>query len=155
LSEPHGDRVARKVGGLEAVIVDRKLMIIPSLRENDPRGFEVYVGGPTGLLVAKLHKVHERLDAGTRRVDNKDAQDVYRLLRGVPVEDFRLGVTHLRNEALSKLVTEEAMDFLRRDFGEPGGIGVRLVVASLAGLEDPGDSRSLMQRVGGRCATRV
>ncbi len=53
----------------------------------DSREFEVAVAGPAALLVAKLHKIHDRIDTPPRS-DNKDAHDVYRLLRAVETPVF-------------------------------------------------------------------
>jgi hypothetical protein len=58
----HGNDVARKVDGLEAVLVDRTPMRVGALAEDDPREFDVHVAGPTALLLAKLCKIHERSD---------------------------------------------------------------------------------------------
>lgn len=79
----HGDRVARKARGLEAILVDKQIMSIGALDELDLRHLDVWVAGPTGLLIAKLHKIKDRLDT-PNRLDDKDALDVFRLLQAIP-----------------------------------------------------------------------
>lgn len=70
LPEPHGKSAARKARGLEAALVDNQLMDVSSLDEQDERTFRIRVAGTGALLVAKLHKIHERKDddhrVGTR-----------------------------------------------------------------------------------------
>jgi hypothetical protein len=79
----HAKEVARKARGLEAALVDRATIAIGALNPDDPRVVEVAVAGPTALLVAKLHKIGERVsEREQRRLDDKDALDVLRLLHG-------------------------------------------------------------------------
>jgi Nucleotidyltransferase len=75
----HGERVARKVRGLEAAVVDRQRRRIGALEDGDTRSFEVAIAGPGALLVAKLHKLADRVEGD--RASDKDALDVLRLLR--------------------------------------------------------------------------
>ena len=57
----HDDHAARKVDGLEGVLVDRAEMEIGSLEQDkDPRRVATKVAGPGALLVAKLFKISER-----------------------------------------------------------------------------------------------
>jgi hypothetical protein len=77
---PHGNRAARKARGLEATLVDQQRRTIEALEDEDERAFEVAVAGPAALLVAKLHKIAERVDTPGRRED-KDALDILRLLQ--------------------------------------------------------------------------
>src|SRR5262245_64306124 len=57
----HGNDVARKAKGLEAALVDRSLRTLKSLDPEDQREIEIAVAGPAALLVAKLHKITERV----------------------------------------------------------------------------------------------
>ncbi len=82
---PHGNRAARKARGLEATLVDHQQRTIEALENEDERAFEVAVAGPASLLVAKLHKIAERIDTTGRRED-KDALDILRLLQAVTTE---------------------------------------------------------------------
>ena len=52
------------------------------------RSTTVNVAGPVALLVAKAHKIHDRLKGAASKPDrltNKDAGDVYRLMVSVNV----------------------------------------------------------------------
>lgn len=57
----HGKEVARKARGLEAALVDKATTTIHALDAADARSFAVPVAGPAALLVAKLHKIAERV----------------------------------------------------------------------------------------------
>jgi len=80
---PHARQTARKVAGLEGALVDRDLRRIGALDPGDRRQFNLFVAGPAALLVAKVHKIMDREEDAGRRSD-KDALDLYRLLRAVP-----------------------------------------------------------------------
>ena len=69
---------ARQVRGLEGALVDNDVTRIGALSD-DSRSFDLRVAGPAALIVAKVHKIVERVD--TRRSRDKDALDIYRLLR--------------------------------------------------------------------------
>ncbi len=58
---PHGKRAARKAPGLEAAIVDNDVMTIAALDDEDHRTISSKVAGPTALLIAKAHKIDDRL----------------------------------------------------------------------------------------------
>lgn len=58
---PHGNQAARRSRGLEAALVDHSTMTIPALEPADTRTIDVEVAGPAALLVAKAHKIHDRL----------------------------------------------------------------------------------------------
>lgn len=131
---PHGNKAARKARGLEATLVDRQEMTIESLDDEDGRAFEVAVAGPAALLVAKLHKIAERVDSPGRRED-KDALDVLRLLRAVSTETMAEGVHTLLNEEISAGVTREALTFLRDLFSEPSRPGCQMAARAAAPLE--------------------
>lgn len=138
LGPPHGSQAARKVRGLEAIVVDFTPQVIASFEEGvDKRAFEISVAGPAALLVSKLHKIGERVNAGGRRLDDKDALDIYRLLRSVHPHEMRTGLGRLRLDPLAGSVTEEALVFLGRDFGKPDAAGVLMTARGLAGVEDP------------------
>jgi hypothetical protein len=134
---PHDRGAARKVVGLEGVLVDRDRKLIRSLDHVDARSFEVAVGGPAALLVAKTHKLLERLDRPDRRSD-KDALDVLRLLRAVPTDDLLRRLQTLLTDSLSSEVTGQAMEGIGQLFGYPSAPGSRMAARAAAGSE-PGD----------------
>lgn len=113
---PHDANAARRARGLEAALVDNEEMLI---RAHDPasdrREARVRVAGPAALLVAKLHKIAERLEAG-RAVAPKDAHDVYRPLQAVSTPRLASSVRRLRADHLSGEVTVAAMRHLAELF---------------------------------------
>lgn len=129
----HGDRVARKARGLEAVLVDNAPMQVSSLDRED-RTTEVIVAGPSALLVAKLHKLGER-EKTPERLKAKDAHDVLRLLRGVPTDRLAAGFTMLGDRVQSASVTLDAMDYLQRLFSTADALGSGLAARASEGLE--------------------
>ncbi len=134
LPEPHGNRAARKARGLEAALVDREEREIGALDGRDARRFRVAVAGPAALLVAKLHKIHERTGAPGRASD-KDALDVLRLLRAVPTETLARALERIRKDELSAEVTEEAISYLRELFSSPGAPGSAMAARDASPLE--------------------
>jgi hypothetical protein len=136
----HGNRVARKVKGLEGALVDFSVMELPSL-DDDPRRLRVRVAGPAALLVSKLHKIAER-EGQKDRLSDKDALDVLRLLRGVETAPLASGIRRLSGADVSRSVTAEALELLRWLFGSAEAVGVEMAVRATEGLEDPATIRA-------------
>jgi len=132
---PHGNNVARKVIGLEAALVDRDRRHIDALEAGDNRRFEMWVAGPAGLLVAKVHKIGERVEAQDRLSD-KDALDVYRLLRTIPTEELTQRMRGLQDNELSRDVSRVAIELLPKLFGSPTAPGCQMAVRSAGRLID-------------------
>lgn len=130
----HGDRVARKVRGLEAALVDNGQLTIPSLEEGDPRRFPVAVAGPAALLVAKLHKLSDRV--GTGRANDKDALDALRLLRAVPAPELAARLRMLTEDPIAGEVTREALAHLRDLFSDVNSSGSQMAGRAAAPLEN-------------------
>lgn len=128
---PHDKMTARRVPGLEAAIVDRSPMTITALDDSE-RSVEVNVAGPAALLVAKAHKIHDRL-GNPGRLTNKDAGDVYRLMVGAPQREVISTFQALINDPLVGDVTANGLKFLREQFGGPAAPGVALAIEALAG----------------------
>jgi hypothetical protein len=120
---PHSKRAAKRVPGLEAAAVDFRTMIIDALDPADPRRERINVAGPAALVVSKAHKMGERYDraqTGFRdRTNDKDAHDIYRLLRAVPAAEVIEGFARLRADEASGPSTAWALDGLRRLAGDP------------------------------------
>lgn len=134
----HGNRTGRIVRGLEGTLVDCSLMSIGPLDKQDRRSFDIRVAGPSGLLVAKLHKLADRgSEPGLRRLEDKDALDVLRLLRSISTEALAAGLRILREDAMAGDVTVEAIELLPRWFGSPGAAGTVMTVRATERLEDP------------------
>ncbi|PSM32130.1 hypothetical protein BVG81_001910 [Haliangium sp. UPWRP_2] len=133
----HGNLVARKARGLEAALVDKAERSISALEPNDHRVHRLAVAGPAALLVAKLHKLAERLAADPRRLKAKDALDVYRLLRNIPGTSLATSLKALNENEVSRTVTTEAIGHLRALFGFAESKGAQLAVQAAEGLENP------------------
>lgn len=120
---PHDKRAAKRVPGLEAAAVDYRPMIIEALDPQDARGVTANVAGPAALVVAKLHKIGERYDrvqaGGRDRMVDKDAHDVYRLLRAVSTREVVAGLELLLATASTASATNWGVDGLRRLAGDP------------------------------------
>ena len=120
---PHGDKSMRKTRGIEATLVDFDYQHIHSLHASDTRSFSVKVAGPAGLLVAKLHKIADRENHDTR-LDDKDAHDIYRILRAVPTAELVQKFKSLITDELAKQVSLEALELLDRLFAQgPQSLG--------------------------------
>ena len=133
----HGNRSARKVYGLEGALVSHKPQKIESLASDDPRSCVIEVAGPAALLVAKVHKLAERADDASRSLSlDKDAFDIFRLLRAVDTPDLASEVHLLLENDISGAVTAQAMSLFRDSFGDAMARGTRQVVQHVAGLED-------------------
>ena len=133
----HGNRAARQVRGLEGALVSRRRMTVPALADGDCRAYEVNVAGPAALLVAKVHKLMDRVDADdNRRINSKDAFDIFRLLQVVDPVDLIDEVNLLAAAVVSAEVTADAMAGFHELFGTPTGAGTVLVAEHITGIED-------------------
>jgi len=132
---PHGNEVARKASGLEAAVVDHDRVRVSALDPADDRAFDIQVAGVAALLVAKLHKIHERKDDQARRQD-KDGLDVLRLLRHAPTAPLAQTLAKLAGHAIASEVTTQARDLLRDMFADRDAAGTQMAVRASAGLED-------------------
>ena len=133
---PHGKRAARRAKELEGAAVDRERSVIRALDPADDREVEMWIAGPGALLVAKTHKIAERVGA-MDRVRDKDALDVLRLLRAVEPEDLMQRLAHLRASEVSGAVTNAAVAQLPALFGDPVSEGVLMAVRAAGDQEDP------------------
>lgn len=127
----HGKRAARKVRGLEAVVVDNTLMAVGSLDPADTRVFEIKVAGSAALFVAKMHKITDRLeDEG--RSSNKDVGDLYRLFGATPAADLARSIRGLLEDERSEDVTRQALREASELFRAPNSPGVQMGAAALS-----------------------
>ena len=118
----HGVNAARKVDGLEGVLVDVAEHDIGSLEiEDDPRVVRAKVAGPGALLVAKMFKIHER--RGSARANDKDALDVLRILQGIATEELARRLTSILGDSRSAATGARAVGLLSELFGNRGGEG--------------------------------
>lgn len=130
----HGRVATRRTAGLEAAVVDNEMRTISSLDAADSRVFDVRVAGPAALLVAKLHKLGERL--GTKRMEDKDALDVLRLLRGTETPWLAGRLVELRRDPVAGGATAVAIGHLDAVFVQRGAVGPAMA-ARAAALAEP------------------
>jgi len=129
---PHGNRAARRAVGLEAALVDHSPMTVTALEPSDTRAFEVEVAGAAALLVAKAHKIHDRLASNRpQRAEDKDASDVYRLMQTTPPTVAAGRLAMLRQHETAGPVTGAAIGYLMKLFGRRNAEGVRMAVRAL------------------------
>jgi len=126
----HGKNTARKCSGVEGALVDYEPMAITAFELSDPRSIVVNVAGEAALLVAKLHKLGDRLDK-PERLEAKDAGDVYRLFDAVAPDAMATKLRVLQNDDRSASATEKAVAYADRLFGTPNSAGVRLAIDAL------------------------
>lgn len=115
------------------------------------------VAGTAALVVAKAHKLGERLATPPRLVA-KDAGDLYRLFESTAMAQMVNTTAQLLADPRSAAITEQALDYLVQLFGTPGSPGVRLATQALADVANAstvaamivGYTRNLAQEVGDR-----
>jgi len=135
---PHGERTARRAVGLEAALVDHSPIPVGSLDPADNRIVTVEVAGVTALLVAKAHKIRERVDSGrSDRLSDKDAADVYRIMQTTRPADVATTIRNLIEDPLSSEVTSQSLDYMRDLFGRRAGEGVAMAQRALQLAVDP------------------
>jgi len=128
----HGNRAARRAVGLEAALADRSPMQIGALDPSDTRSIETLVAGTAALLVAKAHKLHDRLSQGrTERLADKDAGDVVRLIQATVAIEVAATMARLQKDPIAGPVTKSALDYLDQLFGRRGGTGIEMAARAL------------------------
>ena len=144
----HGAQAARWADGLEAALFDNMPMIVPSLEpDRDPRCTTVKVAGVPALLIAKCHKISDRLrqdSAGRVRTRSKDAGDVIRLMLGEPTPaQIGARLAALRHHPTAGGSVQVGVSYLRELFASPRSPGIRLAVDALTGALPEDQIRAL------------
>ena len=110
-----------KVPGLEGCLVDNGPHTIAALEPGDTRVFEILVAGSASLLVAKVIKLHERIEEAGKtprdRRKDKDALDVLRILRAVDKVELANRLAVLATDELSQDITVTTLSELPKLFG--------------------------------------
>ena len=128
----HGKRAARRAVGLEAALVDHGPIAITALDPVDTREVTAEVAGVAALLVAKAHKIKDRVKAAKfDRISDKDASDVYRIMQTARPEDVAKALGDLLRDPIAGPVTEQALDYLKELFGRRAGEGVVMAQRAL------------------------
>jgi hypothetical protein len=134
---PHHRHATRRTAGLEAALVDHAPMRIGALDPADTRTATIAVAGPAALLVAKLHKLGERQGDDKRLVD-KDAHDVYRLLVATETAELAERLAALGEDELAGEPSRLAVAYLRQLFGGEGdGLGAAMAGRAEELVGDP------------------
>ncbi|BCJ38060.1 hypothetical protein Athai_55630 [Actinocatenispora thailandica] len=134
---PHGSRATRRARGIEAVLVDHDPLVVRSLDSVDQRAVTVNVAGAAALLVAKLHKIAERVGSPTR-LNDKDAHDSYRLLRASDTSTLRTSFECLLEHELCGDVTRQALEYLDSLFAAgPDALGCTMAGRAEEGVGEP------------------
>jgi len=134
---PHDDKATRRAVGLEAALIDNSEMEIHSLSPDDTRVYSAKVAGPAALLVAKLHKIGERQNE-PRRLEDKDAHDIYRLLVAIPTDEIAAVLKRLVTNDIAGSVTQQALAYLHDLFATgPEAIGSLMAGRAEAGVGEP------------------
>ncbi len=138
--DPHSRDATRRTVGLEASVVDNDLMSIKALDPEDDRDISARVAGTAALLVAKIHKIHERLgDKKPSRKQDKDAHDIYRLLQSVDdMPGLGANFQRLLANEVSRDVTQRAVEWLPELFADgPSAIGSEMAGRAEEGVGEP------------------
>lgn len=131
----HAKEVARKTRGLEAALIDKEVVTIRALDALDLRAYAVAIAGPAALLIAKLHKIAERVDErGQRRLEDKDALDILRLLQAAETPALAATITTLLQAEVARDVTREALAILREHFTDVRAAGPQMAVRAAGAL---------------------
>ncbi len=134
---PHARKATRRARGLEAAIVDCAEMEIVALDPTDHRVRRLKVAGPAALLVAKTHKIAERIGDPARLTD-KDAHDVYRLFGATDTPRLARDLTALRRNPVSHDCTEYAIEQIATLFASgPAAIGAAMAGRAEEQVGDP------------------
>lgn len=132
---PHEKKAARRVRGIEATLVDKSPLAIPSLDPaHDARSYVIDVAGPAALLIAKAFKIHERVESGKPgRLSDKDAGDVVRLMMTNSAVQVRESIEALLADPMAGESVSEGMEYLRQLFGTDQLVGTQMAVRALQG----------------------
>lgn len=121
----HGNAAARRAFGLEASLVDHSTMTVEALEAGDGRAIQAEVAGFAALLVAKAHKLHDRVAGGRlARQDDKDAVDVVRIMQTSSPAEVGLTLAALSVDEVAGPAAASAVGMLEELFGRRGRPGV-------------------------------
>lgn len=140
----HDSKVARKVKGLEGSLVDAEKMDVGSFVAGDLRSFSLSVAGPAALLMSKVFKIQDRLGS-SGRLSDKDALDVYRLLRGTPTEDMASRYGKILGDARAEANAKVSLGLLMSQFGDRRAEGIQMALRAVSGLVDPEETATALQ----------
>lgn len=131
----HGEVAARKIPGLEAAVLDNNILEIASLDNDDDRVVKAKVAGPAALLIAKSHKIQERLEHASRpdRILDKDAGDAYRLMQTSDPGDCARTAARLMEDELIGRSVRSGVEFFINQFKASGTPGTTMAIRYFRG----------------------
>lgn len=128
----HGNLAARNIRGLEAVLIDHSPLVVNALDPNDSRFITTEVAGVASLLVAKAHKVQDRLSQGVaRRIDDKDAADMIRIMQTTPAQEIGVKFRSFIEDEIAGQPTIDAIQYLQILFGRRNSTGTEMAARAL------------------------
>ena len=131
---PHGNKAARRAVGLEASLVDNSPMTVSALDPADGRSVTVAVAGVPALMVAKAHKLHDRVGRGRPdRSKDKDAADVFRMMQATPAKTVSPTLAELSEHPVAGPPTLAAVSYIDELFGRRGRPGIEMAARSFGG----------------------
>ncbi len=113
--------------------MDNDELTLGALDPSDLRSVTARVAGPAALLVAKAHKIHDRVAEGRpARLVDKDATDVVRLMRSTQADRVRRTLQQLSDDSVAGEVTQSALAYLEELFGRSRAAGVEVAARGLS-----------------------
>jgi hypothetical protein len=112
------------------IVVDHGPVEITAIDPADERSIVINVAGEAAMLVAKLHKLGDRLEK-PERLDAKDTGDVYRLFDVIAPDDMATRLERLLDDERSAGATAKAIAYGDVLLGSASDTGVRLGVDAL------------------------
>lgn len=141
---PHSRRATRVVPGLEAAAVDHEWREVRALEPEDARVVTMQVATPAALVVAKLYKIGDRHDHMPGRLLDKDAHDLFRLLRAVDAAPVVASLERLRRDPIAGPVTTQALAWLQLLCGSPEALIPTMAGRAEAFVGSPPDVAAAM-----------
>lgn len=127
-----GNLAARNIRGLEAVLIDHSPLVVNALDPSDSRSITTEVAGVASLLVAKAHKVQDRLSQGVaRRIDDKDAADMIRIMQTTPPQEIGVKFRIFIEDEIAGQPTIDAIQYLQFLFGRRNSVGAEMAARAL------------------------
>jgi hypothetical protein len=109
-------------------------MTVSALDPADGRSVTVGVAGVPALMVAKAHKLHDRVDRGRPdRLNDKDAADVFRMMQVASATTVGSTLAELCEHAVAGPPTVTAVSYIDELFGRRGRPGIEMAARSFGG----------------------
>jgi hypothetical protein len=113
-------------------------MTLSALAPADGRSVTVAVAGVPAHMVAKAHKLHDRVGRGRPdRLDDKDAGDVFRMMQRAPAKAVGETLAGLREHPVAGPPTAAAVGYIDELFARRGRPGIEMATRSFGGAIPP------------------